>query len=797
MKKRPAPTPPAKSTPPAAAGTGKPAPTATTYLGFGLVVAAFVGLVAWGLWPRQTYTEVPVEKPAPAAAPATPRLPHAPFVMPDQKTVYATYAGSKSCQECHAGEYEKWASSHHGLAERKPDPALDLAAFVPARSFDHGTQTTEVRQTADGAFELVSLGFDNQRQAYPVQRVIGHDPLRQFLVQGQGGRLHAMEACFDPNKKDWFNVYGNEDRKPGEWGHWTGRGMVWNQMCASCHNTRVRKNYDLATDSYHTAMTELTVSCESCHGPMKEHDDWQRRYKGQGLKDPTLVKWTRDQHIDNCAGCHARRGEVTGDFVPGESFWDHYQLTITDGSDIYYPDGQIRDENYEFASFLSSRMYHAGVRCMDCHDMHSMKTILPGNQLCMRCHTAGGFPNAPAILPEVHSFHQAQSTGNQCINCHMPQTVYMQRHPRHDHGFTIPDPLLTKQHGVPNACNKCHTDKDVDWALQATQKWWGPRMDRKTRARAQLVAGARQGDEKARDGLVALLGTDEIPHWKASASLLLDRWADQPPVQDALKAQLQHPHPLVRQSALRALEPLAQDNSVRSSLAPLLEDPARSVRVSAAWALRHGLNTNTAAAKDLTHMLELNADQPAGQMQLGQFRHSQGDLAGAIRHMETAVRWDPNSPPFHHDLAMLHNAAGDNAKTIASLRAAIQLDPNVAEYHYSLGLALSETGDLDQVIAAMREVVRLQPGFSRAWYNLGLALNGQKKTAEALQALQQGEAANRNDPMIPYARATILASAGRVPEALMAAERALQIQPDMSEARQLIFMLRNGRPGGR
>ena len=34
----------------------------------------------------------------------------------------------------------------------------------------------------------------------------------------------------------------------------------------------------------------------------------------------------------------------------------------------------------------------------------------------------------------------------------MPVTTYMQRHPRHDHGFTIPDPLLTKQFGTPNAC---------------------------------------------------------------------------------------------------------------------------------------------------------------------------------------------------------------------------------------------------------------------------------------------------------------------------------------------------------
>ncbi|MCA1963278.1 MAG: tetratricopeptide repeat protein, partial [Prosthecobacter sp.] len=728
-------------------------------------LAGLIALIAWALWPQPNYTPVPITE--------APARPIQPYVMPDEKAVFAQYAGSASCRSCHEAEFTKWQGSHHGLAERLPTDALDLAAFQPPQIFTHGTQKTEARQGKDG-FEIVSLGFDGKNQPYPVQRVIGHDPLRQFLVHGPRGALHAMEACFDPHKGDWFNVYGNEDRKPGEWGHWTGRGMVWNQMCASCHNTRVRKNYNPSTDTYHTTMAEMTVSCESCHGPMKAHSDWQMQYKGSGQKDPTLTKWSRDQHLENCAGCHARRGEITGDFVPGESFWDHYQLTITDGTDIYYPDGQIRDENYEFSSFLSSRMYHAGVRCMDCHDMHSMKTILPGNQLCLRCHTPGGFPNAPPIQPEAHSFHSTASTGNQCIHCHMPQTTYMQRHPRHDHGFTIPDPLLTKQFGIPNACNKCHTDKDTEWSITATEKWWGEKMNRKTRSRATLIAQARQGNPTARDGLLALLESDEIPHWKASASLLLDRWAAEPAVITALQNQLQHEHPLVRQSAARSLEPALAAPGVRPALEKLLTDPARSVRVTAAWALRENLNLDSPAAKDLQHMLQHNADQPSGQMQLGQWHYAQRDLPAAIQHMETAIRWDPNSPPFHHDLALLHSTAGNTPQTIQKLRDAIQLAPNEAQYHYELGLALSETGDLAATAAALRECVRLQPRFARAWYNLGLALSQQGQTAEAIAALKQAETADPRDPTIPYARATIHAQLGQKAEAIAAAEQAIR-----------------------
>lgn len=711
--------------------------------------------------------------------------------MEDEKSAFAGYGGSASCKACHPSEYEKWSGSNHFFAERPLSEGLDKAAFEPARSFAHGSQTSDVRITG-GRHEVVTLGFDGKREPYAAQRVIGHHPLRQFLVAGAGGRLHTLEACWDPRRSDWFNVYGNEDRKPGEWGHWTGRGMVWNQMCASCHNTRVRKNYDPATDAYHTTMAEMTVSCESCHGPMKTHAEWRLKYPATKEPDPAAKKFTRDQMIESCAPCHTRRGELTGDFKPGDSFWDHFSPSIVDHTDIYYPDGQVRDENYEFGSFLGSRMFHAGVRCVDCHDPHAAKPILPGNQLCMRCHTPGGFPNAPVIAPEAHSFHKADSTGNQCVNCHMPQTVYMQRHWRHDHGFTIPDPLLTKEHGIPNACNGCHQDKDVEWSLAATENWWGDKMNRRTRERGRTIAKARAGDASAREGLLAILGSDEIPYWKASATGLLERWLREEVVGRAVMEQTAHAHPLVRGSAARALEVLIADNDARArqAVTPLLDDPARLVRNAAAWSLRDSLDLKSAAGRDLQHMLRLNADQPSGQMQLAQFEVARRNLPEAIRHMETAIAWDPGSPPFHHDLAMMHSLAGSTAKAIAKLQDAIKLAPREAEYHYKLGLAFSESGQLDKVIPALQEAVRLEPRYARAWYNLGLALNGQGRVAEAEEALGKGEQADPADPGIPYALATILAQQGRKADAIAATERALRARSDFAEAQQLLMMLR-------
>jgi Flp pilus assembly protein TadD len=373
----------------------------------------------------------------------------------------------------------------------------------------------------------------------------------------------------------------------------------------------------------------------------------------------------------------------------------------------------------------------------------------------------------------------------------MPVTTYMQRHPRHDHSFSIPDPKLTKEFGVPNACNQCHTDKDADWAIEASTKFYGEKPDRPSRTRALTVANARRGDPAARGQLIKLLASEEIPAWKASACHLLERWVMDPAATQALLGQLTHASPLVREAAVRTLGQQARANnaSVRSALQPLLEDPIRSVRIAAAWALCDTLDLTTRAGKELVHMLDINADQPTGRMQLSQFTMLRGDNAGAIRQMRKAIEWDPNSPPFHHDLAILLSTTGDGVGAVKSLRDAIRLDPENPEYHYKLALALSESGTTAETIAELEQTVKLDPGYARAWYNLGLARSGLGQAQEAIAALRQGEAADPNDSAIPYARATIHARLGQKQEAMAAAALALQIRRDFPEAMQLMQSL--------
>jgi len=725
-----------------------------------------------------------------------------------ESKIFSRYGGSESCRSCHEDEYDLWKNSNHALAERTITPQQDRSAFDPPRFFGHGSQSSSVRWS-DGGPQATVVGPAAKAESYEPVRVIGNEPLRQFLVAFPGGRLQALEGAYDPLSNQWFEVYGNEERKPGEWGHWTGRGMNWNYMCGSCHNTRLRRNYDERTDSYHTTMAEMSVGCEACHGPLKAHDEWQQRFGRSGQPDPTLTKLTRPQVLDNCGACHARRTDLTGDFRPGDNFVDRFDLALVDQSERYYPDGQVRDEDYEYGSLLGSRMHLRGVQCLDCHNPHSMKTLLPGNWLCLRCHN-GSDTNVPAIDPLGHSHHKVygsatnvdlmgyrpkdiQEKGGECVNCHMPQTVYMQRHWRHDHGFTSPDPILSKQFGIPNACNRCHQDRSADWALAYCEQWYGPKMERPSRRRAQVIVHAQRGEAAARDELVVLLKEEQSPYWRAVAVGLLGHWATRPEIASLLLSSLGHTNALVRTSAAAALEPAlaASIPGVGQALDKALRDPVRSVRIAAASSLGNRLDPESAAGREFEQCLDNNADQPSGQMQKGIFCFLHGDYQAALAHFQKAAAWDPYSPPFRHQIAITLSALNRPEEARDALKEACRLNPRDAETHYKLGLAYNELGEVRSAAEELKSAASLEPRHALAWYNLGLAQNALGRPEEAIDSLLRAEELEPDDARSPYARATILARLGRTREARAAAHQALDREPSYSEAKQLLDQLSN------
>ncbi|MBI3884552.1 MAG: ammonia-forming cytochrome c nitrite reductase subunit c552 [Opitutae bacterium] len=670
---------------------------------------------------------------------------------------------SASCRACHEKAFAAWSGTDHALANRPIDPAGDaaaLATFAPPPGIGPGTAP---------------------------EMVLGRQPLWQPLLPAPGGRWQPHELAFDPAKQEWFNVFGAEARRPGEWGHWTGRGMNWNSMCAQCHMTGYRKNYDAASDRYRSTWVEHGVGCVQCHGPVP---------RGHGAPDPGKKSSTapfrgdRQLMMQACASCHARHEPLTENFQPGDRYDDHYRVALPVEPGLFFPDGQQRDEDFNWTSVLLSRMGRAGVTCLDCHDPHTTKTILPTarNELCLQCHAAPGRvqPNgtrAVVIDPVAHSHHAEGSAGNSCVACHMPATTYLQRAPRHDHGWLKPDPLLTKELGIPNACNRCHADKPAEWASAASEIWYGAKMESRQRARARAVAAAQAGRPEAAGALLALLKNEDVPAWRATYLGLLAADGDNAAVPaEAVKA-LRAPEAVERAAAVRLL---AGGREPGAALTPLLQDPARLVRLDAAWALAPTLAAGSPERRELEAYLALSLDQPAGRLRAGQDLANRGDLAGAEKEIAQAAAWDPQSPVILDAHGLVLAGLGRPAEAAEKFSRAAGLAPADAPVALRAALALAEAGQWDAAEKMFRLAVARDPRFDRAWYNLGLLLAQRERLADAAEALRRAEAAAPAVADYPYALATVLLRAGDPGGARAAAQRALTLAPGHPGARQIL-----------
>lgn len=718
----------------------------------------------------------------------------------DRPAPLEAYAGSASCRECHEEAWNEWRTSHHARAQRDLDPALDDVAFQPMRSIQHGTQLSFADEKND-RYRIITMGPDGEQQPFEPAGAIGVDPLWQYLIPTERGRVQVTELAFDPDKQEWFNVYGDEDRRHDEWGHWTQRGMNWNSMCADCHMTAYDKQYDPDRDAYDPQYLEQGVGCEACHGPMRDHVDWQEAHPGARARyeqtgepeDPTIVAMTRDEHAQVCGSCHARRSDLTGNFEPGDAFVEHYELFLPDLTDVFYPDGQVREEDFEYAAFKLSAMHNWGVRCMDCHYWHSAEVARTDNMLCLRCHERGIADRRP--IDEVeHSHHPPGTPGFLCKDCHMPQTVYMARHWRHDHGMTIPDPLLNKEHGIPDACTRCHEEEGIDWSIEYVNEWYGDRMERPTRHRARLLARLKEGDLSAVPGVLELLEDEPNANWRAVylrflrqvISLASSEQQLATAVAPLLKA-LDDPSPLVQANAIDSLEPLAR--VLADPLGQKLTSPHRIVRIKAAWALRENVDLDSRAGRDLMTYLRFNQDQPPGAFQMATLHAARGKFSDALSWYERSLAWDARMPPARHGYATALQALGRSADAARVLLEGASIEPNNALYPYWLGLLYDEMGEAVAARDALRAAVKRDDSHARYWYNLGLAEDQLGNHDRAFQALDRAEELDPTTGQYAFTRGTIYERLGQADQARAEFERALQIDPDHAQAARALMHL--------
>ncbi len=694
----------------------------------------------------------------------------------------ATFVGRSSCLDCHQDQAEKFAHSHHDLAMDIATDQTVLGDFDDV-TFEHDGLTNRMFRNGE-KFMVHTEGPDGRMQDFQVKYVFGVDPLQQYMVEfdrtpdmkpGEIGRLQVLRISWDVHGKKWFYLRPpdvSDKLEPSDPLHWTGIAQRWQTMCADCHSTNLKTNFNVATNRYHTTYSEIDVSCEACHGPGSMHVElanakslfWDRHH-GYGLAK--LKGDDIEPQLQTCAPCHSRRGLIDPMFTAGRLFTDHYNLELLN-PDTYYPDGQIKDEVYVYGSFTQSKMYHKGIRCTDCHDPHSLQLKHPGNETCTSCHQhSAGKYDVPS-----HHHHAPGTPGSMCVDCHMPHRTYMDVDPRRDHSLRIPRPDLSVKLGTPNACSGCHVNDQMNmveqetraklndyqswldaaengnesvqaaitttdqWCDDACAKWYG--ADRKTPYHfAEAIAAFRRGEADAVQRMLSLVSMPEdaapgIARATALAELGQHNVSDT--IQLAATILKDQDEPTIVRAAAVGVFAIATPNATKRALLPMLDDPIRLIRNEAARVLVSSgayqeLNPSEKTRVDLSlrsvhDALMAASDRAGAHMAWAMLCEQQGRASEAIEAYETAMRLEPMTTGPRTNLASLLDRIAEEQRQQGQTATAMK----------SLARAQALR---DEELPFLKRDALLAPDNADVQYRYGLALYLHGDETEALAQLEK------------------------------------------------------------
>ena len=701
---------------------------------------------------------------------------------PPADDLAAEFIGSAGCAGCHESAFAEWRGSHHELAMQHASDDTVLGDFNGVVVDYFGEQSRFSKQ--DGRFLIQTPGADGEDSQFEILYTFGVEPLQQYLVALEGGRLQALPWSWDTRPASaggqrWFHLYPDEKILPGDELHWSGQQQNWNFMCAECHSTDLQMRYDRASRSFDTTWSEVSVGCEACHGPGSNHiaQAEQGSFAGNfglavDLDDRSGASWVmntgtgiaersaepaHDQYQpEACGRCHARRAPIAAEYEYGRPLTDtHVPSLIENG--LYYADGQIRDEVYVYGSFLQSAMYRAGVTCSDCHNPHSLAlhTGPRPEDVCAQCHLPARFGSTE------HTGHELGTVS--CVDCHMPATTYMVVDDRRDHSFRIPRPDLTQSAGAPNACNACHGDRDAQWASAAIEDWHG--SSRPAEFATVLASAWRQ---PANPDLVSLYRDAQMPGIARATALSLLGQPLTGSDENAIRNALAEEDPLLRIAALDALRTSSAD--VRLQLAPrLLDDEIRGVRFAAGQAL---VDVATQLPQSVRGRLEtvlaeyresmlVTANRPESLTNLGNLDAMTGRYEAAESWYLEALSIEPRYSMARINMADMLRQTGRDDRGEPVLLEGIRLNESDAMLHHTLGLLYVRQARYDEALASLRRSVALDPSNGRFAYVLGVALNSVDSRDAAIEFAEDYLLENPADTTMQQLLQSLIQEAGQ------------------------------------
>ena len=667
------------------------------------------------------------------------------------------YSDPISCQECHAKFYTSWSKSFHGLSIQQYTHDLAINKLTPLIKdirIGNNRYTADIRGSEGYVVEKGNWPWDTTK--YRIENILGGKNVFYFLTLIERGRLQILPLAYDVRTKEWFDITANgmihaKDKHP----NWKESHYTFSTACYSCHVSQLSSNYDLKVDRYTTVLSSTGINCETCHGLSSEHSGIFQEAAGNGMRPKALkvlsFKELTSEGINSaCAPCHAKMKPITTSYTPGESFFDHYDLTTLEDPD-FYPDGRDLGENYTYNRWLMSPCVKSGqLSCLKCHTGSGSFRFTDGakvNDACLPCH-AKQVQNT-----SEHTHHKPGSPGSMCISCHMPKTG-IDRMQRSDHSMLPPTPAATITFKSPNACTGCHTNKEAAWADKYVRQWYKDDYQAPFLKRAALIDAARRRDwSKLNDMLFSIKGKDRDEVFAASLIRLLSKCPDPNKIPVFIHA-LGDQSPLVRSTAAQALSGVKTPKVIQALLAAT-SDPVRLVRIKAASVLARypvqdlvetGTTNLAGATGEYLASLLVQPDQWMSHYNMGNYFLDRGENKDALLAYETAIRIEPNAVPPYINSSLAYSRIKNMARAEVLLNKALQIDPDNAVANYQKGILKIDQGETKMAEESFRAALNNDPSMASAAYNMSILLTKERLN----EAVAWGQKAYLMQPETEY-----------------------------------------------
>lgn len=448
--------------------------------------------------------------------------------------LHEDFVGPDACRECHKQQHNHWMTHSHRRMNAVASDETVKGDFSGSGSIKYQGARGEFMRDGGRYRMRITYEDDGRTMLFDVQQTIGSRFFQYYIGVLIDGLPTAAYSSPDVeyvlpfgywlDRKAWVPVVHIDEEYPDEGERWNPLRsqypadgepieLSYAESCSHCHTSQpladvmMRNPYLIGRHAPVLTMLSVSdylrerypdlMSRVQSGGPVQ----WQMQEVRQQLSlRPVSARVA--MHGISCEACHlgcrahaAKKLKLPSFLPSGEHLYlandDAFASTgrttsnlnwvcsrCHQGERTLFSGGMSTWNSTEFSDAARGSCY-SKLTCVQCHNPHQgigqdwTRPLAQDDAVCLKCHQKFSQPDRRL----AHTHHAAGSTGDSCINCHMPKLNEGMQNVVRTHMIHSPTMPEMIEAGHPNACNLCHLDKPVDWTLLALRDWYGSEFE--------------------------------------------------------------------------------------------------------------------------------------------------------------------------------------------------------------------------------------------------------------------------------------------------------------------------------